>query len=285
MKEIIDIVTNISKPLGISGLALLAVLIIFKQIIKGSVNGDNAKILSSIITKLFILAIISLILSFAGFALQQLPKPLPDRKLVGTVVNLNNDALRGIRVTSNDIRYDDSTDRFGQFIIPYFINNDKGQVLITFKGLKVRDTSYVVSIDSFPHTFILSPAPPGPPPPPPTLPPTNTFYITPHAGLDGAISAIRNIFITKGYIENVRATHKLTITFTDDDTPPNANNEYTYFGHVIISVNGKNYTVPDDIEINHPVKQHLLQGAKLDQANEVISKHSNDIFSKLKWPI
>ncbi|MGH8655574.1 MAG: hypothetical protein ACREYE_26890 [Gammaproteobacteria bacterium] len=84
MKEILELASKVSTPLALGGLVAASVFIIFREIIArnpGLTAAIGGAILLNIISKLFVLALVAMILGFTGYVVNivaQQPKLPPD---------------------------------------------------------------------------------------------------------------------------------------------------------------------------------------------------------------
>jgi uncharacterized membrane protein YhdT len=88
MKSIFEVASNISTPLALSGFMAAVLFFVFRQIVAKNIFPKlnavmGGTILRDIINKLFILALIAMVLGFAGwviaaYAPERQPKPPPD---------------------------------------------------------------------------------------------------------------------------------------------------------------------------------------------------------------
>ncbi len=74
MQEIFEIASNISRPLALGGFFAAVVFFIFRQILKKEVfptlsKSASADIIKTIIDRLFLLALVAMVLGFAGYIL------------------------------------------------------------------------------------------------------------------------------------------------------------------------------------------------------------------------
>ena len=74
MQEIFEIASNVSKPLALGGFFAAVVFLIFRQIIKKNIfptlaRSHSTEIIKTIIDRLFVLALVAMVLGFAGYFL------------------------------------------------------------------------------------------------------------------------------------------------------------------------------------------------------------------------
>jgi hypothetical protein len=79
MKDIIEIASRISSPLALSGLIASILFFLFRQILAKDIfpkliRSDSVSLLRTIIDRLFILALIAMILGFLGYLIQRAPR-------------------------------------------------------------------------------------------------------------------------------------------------------------------------------------------------------------------
>lgn len=86
MDSIFEITSKVSTPLALAGVAVAVLFFIFRQIIKKNIFPKltvalAGTIIQSIIHKMFILAIVAIVLGFAGYVVAKfapVPRPPPD---------------------------------------------------------------------------------------------------------------------------------------------------------------------------------------------------------------
>jgi len=160
MDKILHIVSNISQPLGIAGILAAATFFIFRQIIKKNIfptltKNLSAGIITLIIKRLSLLALVSMILGFAGFAMSLIykepsikephiksPPLVQDQKVIfsGYVIDARTARIiRGAKITVNteDKVVTDESDSKGAFVMRLRLPTDDLRV-----DLKVEANNY-----------------------------------------------------------------------------------------------------------------------------------------------
>jgi hypothetical protein len=134
MDKIFDIAAKVSTPVGLSGITLAALLLICREIIRKEIFPNltknlSAEILKLLIHRFFVLALVSMLLGFAGFALTlilgqttaEVPKVPEQARVIqyaGQVVDIKGNPVFGAIVQIRDEHGDiqvartDSTGRY-----------------------------------------------------------------------------------------------------------------------------------------------------------------------------
>ncbi len=84
MQEIFEIASNLSTPLALGGFFAAVVFFIFRQILKKNffptlTKSHSAEIIKTIIDRLFVLALVAMVLGFAGYILPHPNNPVPTK--------------------------------------------------------------------------------------------------------------------------------------------------------------------------------------------------------------
>jgi hypothetical protein len=156
MDKILHIASNISQPLGIAGILAAATFLIFRQIIKKNIfptltKNLSAGIITLIIKRLSLLALVSMILGFAGFAMSLIYKepiirnpPLVQFQNVifsGYVIDARTaQIIRGAKIVvkTQDKVFTDESDSRGAFVVRLQLPTDDLTV-----DLRVEANDYV----------------------------------------------------------------------------------------------------------------------------------------------
>lgn len=82
MQEIFEIASRVSTPLALGGFSAAVVFFIFRQILKKDffptlAKSASAEIVKTIIDRLFVLALVAMVLGFAGYILPSQRYPVP----------------------------------------------------------------------------------------------------------------------------------------------------------------------------------------------------------------
>lgn len=82
MQEIFEITSRVSTPLALGGFLAAVVFFIFRQILKKDffptlAKSASAEIIKTIIDRLFVLALVAMVLGFAGYILPNPNNPVP----------------------------------------------------------------------------------------------------------------------------------------------------------------------------------------------------------------
>jgi len=166
MNKVFEIAANISTPLMLAGFIAAAFFLIIRQILKMKLFPKLNRLLAAaiiklIIERLFILALVAMILGFVGFVLTVVAIPLPltppqvVQTLSGVIWDEDHKPLAGVEVSLRDVSEKPTfTDSHGRFAFQVQALKQQQIRLIARKdGYRTHFDDPTLGISSFEFTM------------------------------------------------------------------------------------------------------------------------------------
>ncbi len=151
MEEIFRIATSISTPLAMAGLILAIVFYIFRLIAQG-----NRKT-SLIIKYLFTMAVIGMLLGFAGYIFSIVYPKQTGKQVLKFNVYVNDAPVQNVTVTADNVGASASSDRDGRVMLIFDNEDHIDSLHLNFFSLSpVIEDHRMVPLKNFPKKFTFS---------------------------------------------------------------------------------------------------------------------------------
>ncbi len=292
MADTLQTVTNIKEVLGIAGLSLVLLSVIIRTVIKAKTEDTkNNEFYLSVINKGFIIAVIALLLSFAGwgyekYLINRSPKKDNSITLKANVYNLGGKPLELVAVSAtNTTQGQKYTDVNGAFELSIADTSETKTLHLIFKKNEPKiDCVMDVRIDTFPREFRLGNKPPGPGPGivDPEIPPLpKSFHFTSELeGLEESIGLLKNKLRAGGYTDHAASSKKISIKFSPADVI-HSGDYYYISGNLMISVGNNTRSIPLNSGQGFSTKE-TAENTRRSRANQLLKDHINEVYNNLR---